>query len=131
MRPVRRGSTIAVMGLSVRDGVAALLTALAVLVYAATANGWDVWLVGSSHRWAAVAIGILGMRTCALGRPGEVNDRFTRVLAGIGIATLALLVWALVSGSLTAVALLVLAVVLLFAGATLRHLELPGATRSV
>jgi hypothetical protein len=119
------------MNLSLKDAFAALLTALAVLVYAATDNGWNVWLVGSSHRWAAGAIGILGMATCSLGRPGRASDRFTRVLAALGIATLALLVWALVSGSLTAVALLVLAVVLLFAGATLRHLELPGAPRSV
>lgn len=119
------------MNLSLKDGIAALLTGLAVLAYAATDNGWDVWLIGSSHRWAAAAIGVLGMATCSLGRPGRADDRFTRLLAGLGVATLALLVWALVSGSLTAVALLVLAVVLLFAGATLRHLELPGAPRSV
>ena len=119
------------MTLSSKDAFAALLTALAVLVYATTRNGWDVWLIGSSHRWAAAAIGVLGMTACSLGRPGEKADRFTRVLAALGIATLAFLVWALVSGSLTAVALLVLAVVLLFAGATLRHLELPGAPRSV
>lgn len=119
------------MNLSPKDGLAALFTGLAVLAFVATDNGWNVWLIGSSHRWAAGAIGVLGIATCSLGRPGEAVSRVTMLLAGTGIAALAFLVWALVSGSLTAVALLVLAVVLLFVGATLRHLELPGAPRSV
>ena len=35
-------------------------SALSVLVFAATHEGWNVWLIGDSHRWAAGAILVLG-----------------------------------------------------------------------
>lgn len=43
-----------------RDVVTFVMTALTVLAYAATHEGWDVWLIGGSHRWAAGAIVFLG-----------------------------------------------------------------------
>jgi hypothetical protein len=46
---------------------ATLLTALAVVVLAATDRGWDVPLLGASHRWAAGAILVVGMAACSLG----------------------------------------------------------------
>src|SRR5919201_3037087 len=52
-----------------KDGAATALTALAVLVFVATHEGWSVPLVGDSHRWAAGAIFLLGSLTCGLGSP--------------------------------------------------------------
>ena len=55
------------MTLTRKDAVAAVLTALAVLAFVATHESWNVWLIGSSHRWAAGAIMVLGALTCGLG----------------------------------------------------------------
>ncbi len=55
------------MTLTRKDAVAAVLTALAVLAFVATHQSWNVWLIGSSHRWAAGAIMVLGALTCGLG----------------------------------------------------------------
>ena len=55
------------MTFSRKDAAAAALTALAVLVFLATHEGWGVPLVGDSHRWAAGAIFFLGSMTCGLG----------------------------------------------------------------
>jgi hypothetical protein len=61
------------MSLTRKDAVATVLTALGVLAFFATHESWNVWLIGSSHRWAAVAITLLGALTCALGSAGEVS----------------------------------------------------------
>ena len=106
------------MRLTAKDGVATLLTALAVLTLAATHESWNVWLVGSSHRWATAAIGVLGIATCSLGRRQEEGYR---LFAALGTVTLGLFVWAIVSGSLTALSLLVAANAVLWLGATARH----------
>jgi hypothetical protein len=105
-----------------KDVAATVLTVLVVLVFAATRGGWDVWLVGGSHRWAAGAIAVLGMLTCGLGS----SDRMTRgtatwLLAVLGTAALALTALALATGSLTVLALLVADIVALWAVSTLRH----------
>ncbi len=107
------------MRLTAKDGAATVATALAVLTFAATHEGWNVWLVGSSHRWAAAVIGVLGMVACSLGE--RVQGGAQRFFAVLGTVTLALAVWAIASGSLTPLSLLVVAVVVLWLGATLRH----------
>lgn len=107
------------MGLTRRDAAATALTGLAVLVFAATHQGWNVWLVGGSHRWAAGVIAVLGIATCALGTPQK--DRSTALFAVLGIAALVLTVLALVTGSLTALSFLVVADVALWALATIVH----------
>lgn len=107
------------MRLTAKDGVATLLTALVVLTFFATHEGWNVWLVGDSHRWATGAIGVLGVMTCALGRRGTGIG--TTFLTGIGTVALVLFVLALVTGSLTPLSLLVVAIVVLWIGATVRH----------
>lgn len=116
------------MTLTRRDLAATVLTALAVLVFAAVHQGWNVPLVGDSVRWATVAVLVLGMGTCALGSPSV--DRGTRVLAALGIAALALAIVALVTGSLTALSLLVADYVALWAVSTFRH-ALQGPRRAV
>ncbi len=107
------------MVLTRKDVVATVLTALAVLVFAATHEGWNVWLIGDSRRWAAGAIVLLGILTCAVGAPPE--RRLTRVLSVLGAVALVLSVVALVTGSLTVLSVLVADIVLLWAGATIRH----------
>jgi hypothetical protein len=114
------------MGFTRRDLAATVLTALAVLTFAATHEGWNVWLVGGSHRWAAGAIGLLGAFTCGQGSPGK--DVATKLLAVLGTAAAVLVVLALVTGSLTALSFLTLDIVLLWAAATVRHGHKPIAT---
>jgi hypothetical protein len=107
------------MTLRSKDAAAAALTALAVLVFLATHEGWGVPLVGDSRRAAAGAILLLGVMTCGLGSPGK--DRATKVLAMLGVAAFVLGVVAVATGSLTPLSLLVVDMVALFAVATLRH----------
>ena len=107
------------MALTRKDAAAAALTALAVLVFLATHEGWGAPLVGDSHRWAAVAIFLLGSLTCGLGSPGK--DRASRLLALLGMAALVLAVLAVATGSLTPLSLLVGDMVALWAISTVRH----------
>jgi hypothetical protein len=107
------------MTLTRKDVLATALTTLVVLAFAATHEGWGVPLIGSSHRWAAVAIVLLGAQTCALGSPGR--DIATKVLIVLGSVALLLALVALATGSLTPLSLLVVDIVVLWAVATLRH----------
>ena len=107
------------MAFTRKDLAATVLTALAVLAFAATHEGWNVWLIGGSHRWAAGAITLLGAYTCGLGSPGK--DAATKVLAVLGIGAGVLAVLALVTGSLTLLSLLTLDIVLLWAASMFRH----------
>ena|SRR5581483_6889260 len=107
------------MTLSHRDVEATVLTALAVLVYAATREGWNVPLVGNSHRWAAGAILLLGMGTCARGT--MTRGVFSAILAVLGVAAFVFAVGALWTGALGWTTMLIVVVVLLWLGATTRH----------
>lgn len=112
------------MTLSRKDVAATALTAVAVVTFFATHEGWNVWLVGSSHRWAAGAILILGGLACGLGSPGRGTA--TRLLATLGVLALVLAVLALATGSLTPLSLLVVDIVLLWAASTTRHVGQPS-----
>ena len=107
------------MMLSRKDVAATALTVLVVVTFVATHEGWNVWLVGGSHRWAAGAILILGVLTCGLGSPGR--GAATRLLATLGVLALALAMLALATGSLTPLSLLVVDIVALWVVSTLRH----------
>ena len=63
------------MKLNRKDAAATALTVLAVAVFAATHEGWGVWLIGDSHRWAAGVITILGVAACSLGTPRRTLPR--------------------------------------------------------
>jgi hypothetical protein len=102
-----------------KDGVATLLTASIVVV----------WLTVDSHRWAAAIVLGLGMFSCQLGT--RVRGEMSRLLAALGVVTLVLGVLAIVTGSATVLALLVLADVLLWAMTTLRHATRHGPRPSV
>jgi hypothetical protein len=107
------------MQLTHKDQAATVLTAFAVLVFAVAHQEWNVWLIGGSHRWATGAIAVLGFGACSLGSPGK--DAATKLIGVLGVAAGALVVYALVSGSLTALSLLTLDVVVLWAASLLRH----------
>jgi hypothetical protein len=87
------------MTLTRKDAVATALTVLVVLVFLTTHEGWGVWLIGSSHRWATGAIALLGMATCGLGSPGK--GAATKLLATLGVLAFLLTVLALATGLLT------------------------------
>ena len=103
-----------------KDFRATVLTILAVLVFAATHQGWNVWLVGDSHRWAAVVITLLGVFTCGQGTREEGSSA-TRFLTALGVLALPLSALAIVTGSLTWLSLLVLDIVVLWGVSTFRH----------
>ncbi len=103
-----------------KDIGAMLLTALAVLVLAATDRGWNVPLVGASHRWAAGAVLLLGMAACSLGSSRSGAGAWP--LAGLGTVGLVLAAVAIATGSLEALGLAVAAFVALWVGSTLRHM---------
>jgi hypothetical protein len=105
---------------SLKDLSAAVLTLVAALVFVANHEGWGIWLVGDSRRWAAAVITLLGAVTCSLGSPEKGSA--TKWLAALGVLALILAVVALVTGSLTALSLLVTDIVALWALSTIRHI---------
>ena len=114
-----KSTEVRTMLLSRRDVASTALTALAVVTFFATHEGWNVWLVGDSHRWAAGVILVVGVLTCGLGSPDR--GAATRLLATLGMLALVLAVLALASGSLTPLSLLIVDIVVLWAVSTLRH----------
>jgi hypothetical protein len=108
------------MTLGRKDVAATALTAL-VVTFFATHEGWNVPFVGDSHRWAATGIAILGVLACAQGTSSR--DRAARLFAGLGAISGLLAIGAIVTGSLTLLSLLVVAIVLLWAASTARHMQ--------
>jgi hypothetical protein len=102
-----------------RDIAATLIVALAVLVFFTTHQGWGVYLIGGSHRWAAGAITILGAAAFLL----AIESMGTAVVpfATLGMAEAALASLAVLTGSLTPLSLLVAAIVVVWLAATARH----------
>ena len=113
------------MTLTRKDLSATLLTALAVLTYVATHEGWNVPLVGDSRRWATVAILFLGIATC--GQGAKVTGATMTLFALLGSLAAGLAVLAFWTASLTPLSLLVADIVLMWALSTARHAwHLPG-----
>ena len=64
-----------------KDVAATALTALVLVTFVATHEGWNVWLVGGSHRWAAGVISVLGVLPGFVETPGfPQRTRLPRVL---------------------------------------------------
>ena len=122
------------MALTRKDVAATFFAALAVVVAVAAYEGWDVPLIGSSHRFAVAAVGLLGIAACACGSP----DRGVRTtaLSGLGTVALALVLAGLVSGAPTLILMLAVVIAVLWALTTVRHLvperagQRPGASTS-
>lgn len=109
------------MTLTRKDAVATSLTGLAVLAFLATHEGWNVPLIGDSHRWATAVILVLGVGACATGARRVTSTLFS-VLGGAAFVFGAL---ALITGSLTPLSLLVADMVVMWAITTLRHSHAP------
>jgi len=102
-----------------KDIAATVFTGLAVLAFAATHEGWNVPLIGDSHRWAAGAIVLLGIFACSQGT--QRSGTTAAILGTLGGLALILGVWAIITGSLTALSLLVADIVLLWLASTIGH----------
>ena len=109
------------MTLTRKDAAATGLTGLAALAFLATHEGWNVPLVGESHRWAAAVVMALGIGACSMGA-----KRVNSVLFGIlGFAAFVFGMLALVTGSLTPLSLLVADMMVMWALTTFRHAHSP------
>ena len=104
-----------------KDVLATVLTALVVLVFVITHEGWDAPLIGDSHRWAAAAITLIGAVTCGLGTTERLSEH--KLATILGVLALVLAVLSLVTGSLTPLSLLVADIVALWAVATFDHVR--------
>jgi hypothetical protein len=113
------------MYLTRRDLVGTIVAALVVLVYVANVAEW--WFLGS-NRWAAVTMLAVGFAGCALGARIVGDDMSSGpvvLLAVLGVTALALGAVAIVTGAQWALLGLMLAVVALWIGTTLRHALTP------
>ena len=109
-----------------KDLAGTLVAALAVLVYVANVQGW--WYLGS-NRWAAVTMFAIGFVACPLAAriQGERLASAPIVLLGaLGAAALAAGIVAIVTAAQWALAALTILIVVLWAGATLRHAMTPA-----
>jgi hypothetical protein len=109
------------MTLTRSDAVATGLTGLAVFTFLATHEGWNVPVVGDSHRWAAAVIMALGIGACSVGAK-RVNSA---LFGTLGSAAFVFGVLALITGSLTPLSLLVVDMVVMWAITTFRHAQSP------
>jgi hypothetical protein len=115
------------MTLTWKDAVATLASALAVLAFVITHEGWDVWLIGDHRRWAAAVVLVLGLAACSAGASKDgMARRDSAVLGGLA-GVLGIL--AVITGSLTPLSLLVADIVVLWVITTYRHAA-AGAPRS-
>jgi hypothetical protein len=103
-----------------KDCAALGASVLAVLTFIAVDSGWNVPLVGDNARWAAVAMLFFGAIGCAFGDPAATSSG-DRVMPILGTVALVLGVTGIITGSLTALALLAADIALLWSVAALRH----------
>ncbi len=123
------------MRLTWKDAVSTLFMGAIVAVYLAFRSGTTLWLI-SSARGAITAVFILGfVGGCALSAAGDLyagpQSRSVRafqvVSSVLGIAALTAAIVGLVTGSTTALAVLVATTIALWLTATVRHvLRIPA-----
>lgn len=107
------------MKLSPKDSTVGALAVLIVGVFVVAYASWNVPLIGDSNRWAAVVIIALGLLAGYLASPG--SEARSYLLGGLVIVAFLFAVIALASASLTALALLVVALLALIVAYTTRH----------
>jgi predicted branched-subunit amino acid permease len=113
------------MFLTRKDLAGAIVAALAVLVYAANVQDW--WYLGS-NRAAAVTMLVVGVIGCPVGAR-IVGEKLTSPaiigLGLLGLVALVVAILAIVTAEQSALLALAVLVVVLWAGATLRHAVTP------
>ena len=112
------------MFLTRKDAVGTVVAALIVLAYVANVQDW--WYLGS-NRWAAVTMLAVGLVGCPLAARlvGEELSSPIVLLGALGVVALALGTVAIVTAAQWALLALVVVVVVLWAGTTLRHAVTP------
>ena len=108
-----------------KDAVGTGVSALIVLAYVANVQEW--WYLGS-NRWAAVtmlAVGLVGCPLAARLVGEELSSAPIVLLGALGVVALALGIIAIVSGAQWVLLPLVVVVVVLWAGTTVRHAVTP------
>ena len=109
-----------------RDLAGTFVAALAVLVYAASGQDW--WYLGS-NRWAAATMLAIGAIGCPLAARLE-DEKLASVpivlLGALGVGALVLGIVAIVTAAQWALLALTIVIVVLWAGATLRHAVTPA-----
>lgn len=114
------------MTLTRKDFGAAVVAALVVLVYIANVQGW--WYLGS-NRWAAVTMLAIGAIGCPLGARADAMEGGATTpalfLATLGVTALALGIVAIVTAAQWALLALLIVLLVLWAGTTVRHVATP------
>ena len=124
------------MGLTWRDGVTTVLAGAVALVGLAVSGEWG-WPMLGSFRMGTLAVGILGIGMCIVAGSGSRmeeglrdQDRGTKMLAALGVASFALIVLGLIVDSELLFMLLTITTVGMWLMATIRHATV-GAGRPV
>jgi hypothetical protein len=114
------------MTLTRKDFGATVVAALVVLVYVANVQDW--WYLGD-NRWAAVTMLAIGAIGCPLGARADAmqGGATTPVLffAALGVTALVLGIVAIVTAAQWALLALMIVIVVLWIGTTLRHIATP------
>ena len=109
------------MKLSSKDSTVAALAVLIIGVFIVAYASWGVPLIGDSNRWAAAVILALGLVAGYVRSPGSGARSY--LLGGLVIVAFLFAVIALASASLTALALLVVALLALIVASTVREMH--------
>ena len=114
------------MTLTRKDFGATVVAALVVLVYLANVQDW--WYLGN-NRWAAVTMLAIGAIGCPLGARADAMEggATTPVLffAALGVTALVLGIVAIVTAAQWALLALLIVLLVLWAGTTVRHVATP------
>lgn len=114
------------MTLTRKDFGATVVAALVVLVYVANVQDW--WYLGD-NRWAAVTMLALGAIGCPLGARADAMQGGTTTpvvfLGALGVTALLLGIVAIVTAAQWALLALMIVLVVLWAGTTMRHVATP------
>ena len=102
----------------VEDVLATVLMVGTVLGYAATHEAWNVWLIGTSHRWTAGLLSIIAIAMLAL-VARHIGAAAVGILSSIGVVVAVIAFW---TGSLTPLSLLGVTIVAVWALAVGRDL---------
>jgi hypothetical protein len=125
---VARKEVVAVTtkGLTRRDVFGTLVVALIVLAYVANVQDW--WYLGS-NRWAAVTMLVVGFVGCSLAaRFEDATSHVTplALLGMLGVVALVVGIVAIVTAAQWALLALMITVVALWVGTTIRHATTPA-----
>ena len=117
------------MGLTRKDGFAALLAGLAVLVLLAVTQTWGGWLFYGSYRLGIVCLAIVGLAAHGFALTARrPPDSLMTLSTLLGVVAVAVVIGGLIVSSEILFLVMAADVLTLWAVATLRHLAAPRRT---